>query len=113
MYESPNPRVNATESPKSSTRTGGAADTDPGSVVVVVVVPVRADAARERRAGHARWSPVVAATTATSTAPTPTGTATQAFHCRTKVPIRIGRSTRWKDTTETAKVTRTRTAKSS
>ena len=49
--------------------------------------------------------PVVAATTATSTAPTPAGTTSQARHWLTKVPMRIGRSTRWKDTTETAKVT--------
>ena len=55
---------------------------------------------------------MVAATTATSTTPTPTGTATHAFHWRTNVPMRMGRSTRWKDSTDTAKVTRTRTAKS-
>ena len=57
--------------------------------------------------------PVVAATTATTTAPTPAGTATQARHWLRKVPMRIGRSTRWNDTTDTAKVTSTRTAKSS
>ena len=57
--------------------------------------------------------PVVAATTATTTAPTPAGTTSQARHWLTNVPIRIGRSTRWKDTTETAKVTSTRSAKSS
>ena len=57
--------------------------------------------------------PVVAAISATSTAPTPTGTTSQARHWLTKVPIRIGRSTRWKETTETANVTSTRTAKSS
>ena len=57
--------------------------------------------------------PVVAAITATTTAPTPAGTTSQARHWLTKVPIRIGRSTRWKDTTDTAKVTPTRTAKSS
>ena len=57
--------------------------------------------------------PVVAAITATSTAPTPAGTTSQARHWLTNVPIRIGRSTRWKETTDTAKVTATRTAKSS
>ena len=57
--------------------------------------------------------PVVAAITATSTAPTPAGTTTHARHWLMNVPMRIGRSTRWKDTTETAKVTRTRNPKSS
>ena len=57
--------------------------------------------------------PVVAAMTATSTTPTPTGTASHALHWLTNVPMRIGRSMRWKDTTDTAKVTSTRTAKSS
>ena len=57
--------------------------------------------------------PVVAAITATRTAPTPAGTTSQARHWLTKVPMRIGRSTRWKDTTETAKVTGTRRPKSS
>ena len=57
--------------------------------------------------------PVVAATTATSTAPTPAGTASQARHWLTNVPMRMGRSTRWNETTDTAKVTSTRTAKSS
>ncbi len=55
---------------------------------------------------------VVAATTATSTAPTPAGTATQAFHWRRNVPRRIGCSTRWYETMDTAKVTSTRTTKS-
>ena len=57
--------------------------------------------------------PVVAATMATMTAPTPAGTTSHALHWLTKVPMRIGRSTRWKDTTATAKVTRTRNPKSS
>ena len=56
--------------------------------------------------------PVVAAMRATSTAPTPTGTTSQARHWLTKVPMRIGRSTKWNETTDTAKVTATRTAKS-
>ena len=38
--------------------------------------------------------------------PTPAGTTSHARHWLTKVPMRIGRSTKWKDTTETAKVTR-------
>ena len=56
---------------------------------------------------------VVAATIATTTAPTPAGTTSQARHWLTNVPMRIGRSTRWNDTTEKAKVTRTRNPKSS
>ena len=56
--------------------------------------------------------PVVAAMTATSTAPMPAGTTSQARHWLTKVPMRIGRSTRWNDTTDTANVTSTRNAKS-
>ena len=79
---------------------------------MVVVPPVPVD-----RPGKAVLAtavvPVVAATTATSTAPTPTGTTSHARHWLTKVPMRMGRSTRWKDTTDTANVTSTRTAKSS
>jgi hypothetical protein len=57
--------------------------------------------------------PVVAAITATRTAPTLAGTTSQARHWLMNVPIRIGRSTRWKEATDTTKVTATRTAKSS
>ncbi len=56
--------------------------------------------------------PVVAATVATRTTTTAEGTATQARHWRTKVPLRIGRSTRWYEATDTAKVTSTRTRNS-
>ncbi len=111
MVPRPRPRVRATESPKRSTRTGWAPAVDDGVVVLVEepVVP--------RPVGSAVLAtavvPVVAAMTATSTAPTPAGTTSHALHWLTNVPMRIGRSMRWKETTETAKVTSTRTAKSS
>ena len=56
---------------------------DPGDVVLATAVV-----------------PVVAATVATRTTTTAEGTATQARHWRTKVPRRIGRSTRWKEATD-------------
>ena len=101
--------MRATESPKRSTRTGWAA---PGANDVVVVEPVVPMAGGSAVLATA-VVPVVAAITATSTAPTPAGTTSHARHWLTNVPIRIGRSTRWKETTDTAKVTATRAAKSS
>ena len=56
--------------------------------------------------------PVVAATIAATTTTKAVGTATHARHWRTKLPMRMGRSTRWKDATETANVISTRTPKS-
>src|ERR1700733_8880435 len=108
------PRVRATESPKRRTRTGWAVTGVEGVVGVVVVVddPVVPMPPLSTELATA-VVPVVAAMTATSTAPTPTGTTSHARHWLTNVPMRIGRSMRWKETTETAKVTRTRTAKSS
>ena len=102
----PSPSVRATESPKSRTRTGGPprGRTDVGGRGVRRR-PVVARAARCWRTAEV---PVVAATIATRTTPTPAGTTSQARHWLTKVPMRIGRSTRWNDTTDTAKVTTTR-----
>ena len=107
--------MRATESPKRRTFTGEPAAVAGGAVVLVVaedddpVFPTPPGKAVLATADV----PVVAAITATSTAPTPAGTTSHARHWLTKVPMRMGRSTRWKDTTETAKVTRTRKPKSS
>jgi hypothetical protein len=109
--------VRATESPKSRTFTGGPAAVAGGAVVLVVDEDDDDDPVLPTPPGKAVLAtadvPVVAAITATTTAPTPAGTTSHARHWLMKVPIRIGRSTRWKDTTETAKVTTTRNPKSS
>ena len=107
-YDSPIPSVSATESPKRRTRTGAAAE-QPGTDDVVVAGWM----ADGKVVLATAVVPVVAATTATMTAPTPAGTTSHARHWLTKVPMRIGRSMRWNDTTDTAKVTTTRTPKSS
>ena len=109
--------MRATESPKRRTFTGGPA-AEGGAVVLVVAEddpdPVPVFPTPPGRPVLATADvPAVAAITATSTAPTAAGTTSHARHWLMKVPIRIGRSTRWKDTTETAKVTRTRSPKSS
>ena len=76
----------------------------PGSVDVVVVVPPVGLTGPGKAVLATAVVPVVAAMTATSTAPTPAGTASHARHVLTKVPMRIGRSTRWNDTTDAANV---------
>src|ERR1700683_1938162 len=107
----PIPSVSATESPKRSTFTGWTVAGAPATVVVVVVGPlVTVELGKVVLA--TATVPVVAATIAATTTTTAVGTATHAFHWRRNVPMRIGRSTRWNDATETAKVTSTRTAKS-
>ena len=101
------PSVSATESPKRRTRTGCANVGAPGDVVVVPPLVPMPTAGMPAMAGVV----VVAAMSATRTAPTPAGTTSQARHWLTNVPIRMGRSTRWNETTDTPKVTATRTGK--
>ncbi len=96
------------ESPTSSTFTGGPPfAVTPGTdevVVLVAVDPVGGGGGSAVPAPAPADNPVVAANTATRTAPMPAGTTSHARHWLTKVPIRIGRSMRWKETTETPKV---------
>ena len=114
--ESPTPSVRATESPKSSTRTGGPVDEALATVVVVAPCPSPHWPRGRWNPGRSCWPAPRCRRSPRSARPPPRRRrrarpprpATAAGTC----PCGSGRSTRWKESAATTRVTSTRRAKS-